>query len=78
MKIIECNVPIFGFPCYAVRGGFTRSKMRIKMGSSDLGELYEAFRGPITIIHHQDRFHTDRSEFRCISAISINWEGTLT
>ena len=70
----DCNVPIFGFPYYTVRGGFMRSKMRITMGSGYLGKLYDAFGGSITIIHHQDQFRIAYSGFRCIPTIFVNGE----
>ena len=70
----DYNVPIFRFPYYTVRGGFTRSKMRITVGSGYLGKLYDAFKGSITIIHHQDQFRTIYSRFRCTTSISINGE----
>jgi hypothetical protein len=61
----DCNVPIFGFPCLAVRGDLMslcqldqRSKMRITVSSGNLEELYGAQASPFTIFHHQDHFCT--------------------
>jgi hypothetical protein len=74
----DCNVPIFGFPCLAVRGDFMslcqpdqRSKMRITVSSGNLEELYGAQASPFTIFHHQDHFHTVRFWFRGIPTISV-------
>ena len=70
----DCNVPIFGFQCSTDKAGFSRSKMRIIVGSGDLGELYDAFKSPITIIHRWDHLRTACLGFHCIPTISVNWE----
>jgi hypothetical protein len=73
-----CNVPIFGFPCSAVRGDLVslcqpgqRSKMRLTVSSGNLEELYGAQASPFAIFHHQDHFRTVRSWFRGVPMISV-------
>jgi hypothetical protein len=66
----DCNVPIFGFPCFTVGGDLMglcqpgqRGKWRLTGGSGELEELYEAQPSPFTLFHHQDHFCTVRSWF---------------
>jgi hypothetical protein len=76
----DCDVPIFGFPCFAVGGDLwglcqpdQRVKWRLTVSSEGLRELYEAQPSPFTIFHHQDHFRTVRSWFHGIPTIPIIW-----
>jgi hypothetical protein len=73
-----CNVPIFGFPYYAVRftsGGLSPPGQRGETMTSERSEGLEEFCGAqlssFTFIHHQDHFRTTCLWFRCIPTISV-------
>jgi hypothetical protein len=74
----QCNVPIFGFPYYAVRftlGGLIQPGQRGETMTSERSEDLEEFCGAqinlFTFIHHQDHFRTTCLWFRCIPKIPV-------
>jgi hypothetical protein len=74
----DCNVPIFGFPYYAVRftsGGLSPPGQRGETMTSERSEGLEEFCGAqlglFTFIHHRDPFCTTCLWFHCIPTISV-------
>jgi hypothetical protein len=76
----DCDVPIFGFPCFAIGSDLRglcqpdqRVKWRLTVSSEGLRELYEDHPSPFTIFHHHGHLRTVCSWFRGIPTIPIIW-----